>query len=217
MTDLLIVGDGKQAEVICDYLAGEPSGLAVRAFAVEAQYRKQEQLRGLPVMDLERLDDWRGKFYVAVTFAQLNALRARLFEACLAKGWRPASFTHSSSVVAVSAEIGEHVFIGPLNNIDPCVIVEDNVYLHTQNHIGHHSTIRGNVFISSGVTISGMCNIGRNTFIGVGANIGHGVTIGDGCIIGAGTLVTKDTPAGSLVRRSNDRPDEARRAKDISL
>jgi UDP-2-acetamido-3-amino-2,3-dideoxy-glucuronate N-acetyltransferase len=42
--------------------------------------------------------------------------------------------------------------------------------------------------------------IGNGVTIGLGAVLLPGVTIGDGAVVGAGTVVTKDVPAGCLIR-----------------
>ena len=41
--------------------------------------------------------------------------------------------------------------------------------------------------------------VGRHCFIGARAIILPGVRIGDNCVVGAGSVVTKDTPPGTIV------------------
>ena len=215
--DLIIIGDGKQAELAYRFLEDDSREYDLFGFAVEREFRKHDTLFGLPVRDLEESESWGCSFYAAISFARLNGLRTRLVNEAKSRGMTPITFVHSSAAVSPDAVIGEHVFICPLNNIDPCVTIGDNVYLHAANHIGHHSVIEDNVFIASGVTISGGCRIGANTFIGVNAAVGHGVTIGAGCIIGAGTLITRDVPAGSVVKRTSDMPEPDRTASEVKL
>lgn len=208
--ELVIVGAGKQAELINEYLMPNYSPIH---YAVEHEYIRD---------GVEDLDEWladgvKRRFYVAIAFSGLNTLRARLFQKCRAACWIPISYVHPSCVIGGGGSIGRGVFVCPLNNIDPVVNIGDNVYFHSSNHIGHHSTIHDNVFIASGVTISGMCDIGENTFIGVGASIAHGVKIGARCIIGAGTYINRDIPGGSLVRRRGDKPDPDKRAEEVTL
>lgn len=208
--ELIIVGAGKQAELISEYL--KPNYHSIQ-YAVEPEFMSDG------VCDLDQLlaDGIEYRFYVAVTFAQLNALRARLFWKCRNAGWIPVSYIHPSSVIGGGGSIGRGVFVCPLNNIDPVVNIGNNVYLHSSNHVGHHSTIHDNVFISSGVTISGLCDIGENTFVGVNACVAHGVKIGANCIIGAGTYIRRDVPDNSVIKRSGDKPVEGLDAREVKL
>lgn len=43
-------------------------------------------------------------------------------------------------------------------------------------------------------------HIGRDVWIGGGAIILPGITIGDEAVVGAGSVVTRDVPAGAIVR-----------------
>lgn len=208
--ELVIVGAGKQAELINEYLTPNYSPIH---YAVEHEYIHD---------GAEDLDEWLAdgverRFYVAVTFSGLNTLRARLFQKCRAAGWFPISYVHPSCVIGGGGSIGRGVFACPLNNIDPVVNIGNNVYFHSSNHIGHHSTIHDNVFVSSGVTISGMCDIGENTFIGVNACVAHGVKIGARCIIGAGTYIRHDVPDDSIVKRKGDRSVEGMKSNEVEL
>ncbi len=54
--------------------------------------------------------------------------------------------------------------------------------------------------------------IGNNVWIGANCTVLKGVSIGDGAVIAAGTVVTKDVPAGTLLREQrvwrNDRLEQ---------
>ncbi|MBN8920026.1 MAG: sugar O-acetyltransferase [Rhizobiales bacterium] len=52
----------------------------------------------------------------------------------------------------------------------------------------------------SGVEFGRPVRIGRNVWIGGGAIILPGIVVGDDAVIGAGSVVTKDVPAGAIVR-----------------
>ena len=57
------------------------------------------------------------------------------------------------------------------NTIQPFVEIGDNVTMWSGNHIGHHSKICDNAFISSHAVISGGVEVGRNSFLGVNSTI----------------------------------------------
>jgi carbonic anhydrase/acetyltransferase-like protein (isoleucine patch superfamily) len=73
------------------------------------------------------------------------------------------------------------------------VEIGNNVILWSGNHIGHHSIIEDNVFVSSHVVISGHCRIGRNSFLGVNSTLRDGLNLGAYNTLGAGCLIVKDT------------------------
>lgn len=109
-------------------------------------------------------------------------------------------------------ELADDVFIGPF------VEVQSNV------KIGKGSRISSHTFVCSSVEIGENCFVGhgvmftndkftedregwieRKTIIGNNVRIGSNatilpVTIEDGAIIGAGAVVTKNVPAGSIVK-----------------
>jgi UDP-3-O-[3-hydroxymyristoyl] glucosamine N-acyltransferase len=117
-----------------------------------------------------------------------------------ALGYRLASYVSSRAFVSKSATIGEHCFVFENNVIQPFVKVENNVVLWSGNHVGHHSTIRANCFISSHVVVSGYCEIGQNSFLGVNATVTNNVRIGRDCWIGPGVVIANHTRDGEMFR-----------------
>ena len=68
-----------------------------------------------------------------------------------------------------------------------------NVVLWSGNHIGHHSRIRDNVFISSHVVVSGSVEIGEHSFLGVNSCVSNNVRVAPRTFVGANVLVSQDT------------------------
>jgi sugar O-acyltransferase (sialic acid O-acetyltransferase NeuD family) len=200
---LILLGDSLFAEIAYEYFTHD-SDYTVVAFAVEQQYLKRESLFGLPVIPFEELERQfapsEHSFYAALVYSQLNRLRTRLYESAKSKGYRPASYISSRAFVWQNVEVGEHCFIFEDNTVQPFAQIEENVVLWSGNHIGHHSRIRKNCFISSHVVVSGVCDVGENCFFGVNATVGNNVTIGADCLIGAGATVTKDIGANTLIK-----------------
>jgi sugar O-acyltransferase (sialic acid O-acetyltransferase NeuD family) len=148
----------------------------------------------VPFEDIEKLyPPDQHKIYVAIVYTQLNRLRTRLLNESKAKGYMPASYISSRAFVWRNCQIGEHCFIFEDNTVQPFVKIGSNVVLWSGNHIGHHSTIKDNVFISSHVVVSGLCEVGENCFMGVNSCMGDRVRVAADCIIGAGTVIVKDT------------------------
>jgi len=201
--DLIIVGDSAFAEVAYEYFTHD-SDFRVVAFSVEREFMTRDLLLGLPVVPFEELeqkfDPVSHHFYAALVYTQMNRLRTRLYQDAKAKGFRPASYVSSRAFVWHNVELGEHCFIFEDNTVQPFVRIGDNVVMWSGNHIGHHSVIKDNCFISSHVVVSGFCTVGANCFIGVNATFGNNLAVGDDCLIGAGALIARDVPADTLVK-----------------
>jgi acetyltransferase-like isoleucine patch superfamily enzyme len=206
---LIIVGDSGFAEIAHEYFDAD-SDYKVVAFSVERDYLKKEKLRGLPVVPFEDLelqfDSATHDVYVAATYTQLNRLRTRLSSAAKTKGYNLASYVSSRAFVWRNVELGEHCFIFEDNTVQPFVKVGNNVVLWSGNHIGHHTVIRDNCFISSHVCISGFCDIGESSFIGVNSTLANNVTLGKDNWIGPQLVIMKDTEAGALYKTEQPEP-----------
>jgi sugar O-acyltransferase (sialic acid O-acetyltransferase NeuD family) len=200
---LIIVGDSAFAEIAHEYFAVD-TDYEVVAFSVERDYLKRDQFRELPVVSFEdlaaRFDPKSHHVYVATVYTQLNRLRTRLMRSAKAMGYGLASYVSPRAFLWRNVELGEHVFIFEDNTVQPFVKIESNVVLWSGNHIGHHSVIRENCFVSSHVVISGFCDIGANSFLGVNATIANNVTIGKDNWIGPNTAVMKNTQEGVLFK-----------------
>jgi sugar O-acyltransferase (sialic acid O-acetyltransferase NeuD family) len=199
--NLVIVGDSAFAQVACEYFSVD-SGYRVAGFAVERAYLNRDALCDLPVVAFE---DVEGRFppsthdvFVAVTYTQLNRLRARLLSAARERGYRPARYVSSRAFAWRNAEIGEHCFVFEGNTLQPFCRVSDNVVLWSGNHVGHHSTVRSDCFVSSHCVLSGFVEVGAASFLGVNCTVANNVRVGRDNWVGPGVLLTKDTPDGAL-------------------
>lgn len=206
---LVIVGAGAFAEVACEYFSAD-TPYEVVGFAVERAHLRATAFMGKPLVAFEEVarhfPPATHDVYVAVVFTQLNRLRTRLLDAAKKLGYRPASYISPRAFVWRNVDMGEHCFIFENNVVQPFVTLGNNVVLWSGNHIGHHSRIRDNVFVSSHVVVSGGCDIGMNAFLGVNAAIGNDVVVAQDCWIGPGVVVTKSTKEGELYPRPDSAP-----------
>ncbi len=200
---LILVGDSAFAEVACEYFTHD-SDYEVVAFCVEREFMSKPSLLGLPVVAMEEVreafDPSGHSFYAALVYSQMNRLRTRLYQTMKAWGYAPASYVSSRAFVWRNVVLGEHCFVFEDNTVQPFVTIGSNAVLWSGNHIGHHSRIDDNCFISSHVVVSGFCSIGQNCFLGVNATIGNNLTIGDDCLIGSNALIARDVPEDTLVK-----------------
>jgi sugar O-acyltransferase (sialic acid O-acetyltransferase NeuD family) len=206
---LVIVGDSAFAEIACEYFDVD-SSYEVVGFAVEQAFHKRESLLGLPVVTFEamheRFDPASHDVHVAVVYTQLNRLRSRLAAAAKARGYALASYVSSRAFVWRNVQVGEHCFIFEDNTLQPFVRIGRNVVLWSGNHIGHHSVIHDNCFVSSHVVVSGFCEVGENCFLGVNSTLGNNVKVAADNWLGPCTTIMKDTEPGQLFRAEHTDP-----------
>jgi len=200
---LIIVGDSAFAEIAYEYFTYD-SDYEVVAFSVETPYLKRDSLFGLPVVPFESLeqsfDPQQHEVYAASVYTQLNRLRTRLSAEAKAKGFKLASYVSSRAFVWRNVRIGEHCFIFEDNTVQPFVRLGYNVVLWSGNHIGHHSVIKDNCFVSSHVVVSGFVEVEENCFLGVNSTIVNNVKIGKDCWLGPNVTIVKDAPEASFFK-----------------
>lgn len=206
---LVVIGDSAIAEVAYEYFTHD-SPYEVAAFAVERQYLQRDRLFGLPIVAFEDLETTHPPdshdAFVAVGFAQMNRLRARLYDAAKAKGYTLASYVSSRAFVWHNVRMGDNCFVFENNVVQPFVTIGNDVTLWSGNHIGHHSTIGDHVFVSSHVVVSGFVEIGAYCFIGVNATVAHKVKIGEDSLVGAGAAILRNAPPRRIYAAENTRP-----------
>jgi sugar O-acyltransferase (sialic acid O-acetyltransferase NeuD family) len=202
---LIIFGSGQIAELANFYFAKD-SDLDIAAFTVDPEFAKESTFCGKPVVPLNELAK---RFavadhaaFVAVSYSGLNKLRADKCKALQDAGYTLSSYISSKASILTEYPIGANAFILEDNTVQPFVRIGHNVTLWSGNHIGHHSVIEDNVFISSHVVVSGNVVIGRNSFVGVNSTVHDGVKVGALNVIGAGSLIDANTEDQSVFRET---------------
>ena len=206
---LVIFGSGEIAQ-LAHYYFSKDSNYEVVAFTADANYIKESEFCGLPVVAFEDVaknyppDSY--DFFVALSYSKLNAVRKEKFLAAKEMGYKLVSFISSRATVLNEGRIGENCFIFEDNTIQPFVTIGNNVTLWSGNHIGHHSVIHDHTFIASHVVVSGGVEIGEQCFVGVNATLRDHIKIGDRCVVGAGALLLADaSPEGVYIGTATER------------
>lgn len=193
---LILFGTGETALLAYEYFTHD-SPYQVVAFTVERKFLTKKSIQRIPVVPFETITKhFAPKTYdmfIAVSYTNLNRLRARLFALAKKKHYTLASYVSSRAFVWHTARIGNNCFILENNVIQHGVTIGSDVTLWSGNHIGHRTTIGDHVFISSHCVISGYCTIGEYSFLGVNSTYNDHVTVAPHCIIGSGAVVIKDT------------------------
>lgn len=200
---IVLFGTGDLAKILCEYFT-EDSDYEVAGFTVDKEHLTDESIMGLPVVPFEDVESYfppeSHDAHVCIVYKNMNRNRAEICKCVEAKRYTLASYISSHSFIAKSAKIGKHACIFEDNTIQPFVEIGDNVVMWSGNHVGHHSTIDDNVFISSHCVISGHCRIGGNSFMGVNSTLANNTTIGKESWIMHGSIVGGDVPEHSMVR-----------------
>lgn len=195
MSKLIIFGIGEQAEMAYFYFKND-SKYEIVAFTVDEAYINQENLFGLPILPFETIEQTyhvaEYTMFVAIGYSKVNKIRTQKYLECKEKGYKIASYI-SSKATNFATSIGENCFILEDNTLQPYVTIGNNVTLWSGNHIGHHSMVEDNCFITSHVVVSGGCRIGNSSFLGVNATLRDHINIGESNVIGAGVLILGNT------------------------
>jgi sugar O-acyltransferase (sialic acid O-acetyltransferase NeuD family) len=200
--EIVIFGAGEIAE-LADFYFTRDSEFEVAGFTVDEAYLGSSEFRGRPVVPFERVGEvfppQRYGLFVAVSYSNINDLRAAKVAAARSRGYSLVSYVSSRATVFPELQVKDNCFILEDNTVQPFAQIGANVTLWSGNHIGHHSIIEDDVFIASHVVVSGGVRIGQGSFIGVNVTLRDHVTIGKKCVIGAGALVLEDQPDFSVV------------------
>lgn len=193
---VIIFGIGDIAELAHYYFEND-SEYSVAGFTVDSGYRNTETFCDLPVVDFDNIEKQfppdTYQMFIAISYAGMNDVRTEKVNQAKKKSYTLANYISSRATVLVDLDHQENCFILEDNTIQPFVKIGNNVTLWSGNHIGHHSTIGDNTFISSHVVISGGVHVGNNCFMGVNSTTFDHVSILDYSLIAASALVTKDT------------------------
>ena len=198
---LIIIGEGETGEIAYEYFT-QDTNFEVVAFSAEKKFMKNQTLFGLPVIALEELEKAFNPqdctVFVAVSFTELNRVRARLLRIAKEKGFRACSYISPKAFIGKGVDIGENCFILENVAIQRSSKIGNNVTIWTGSSVAHHSVIGDNCFIASHVAISGFCNVGDYCFLGVNSCMIDKIRIAKDTIIGAGAVVIQNTETGRI-------------------
>jgi sugar O-acyltransferase (sialic acid O-acetyltransferase NeuD family) len=197
MAKVIIFGVLDTAELAHFYLTHD-SEHEVVAFALNRDYLKETEFKGLPVVAFEDIETvyppQEFKFFAPMTGRKMNKNREKIYLEAKAKGYECISYV-SSKATLFNNPIGENCFILEDNTIQPFTTIGNNVVLWSGNHIGHHGQIKDHVFFTSHVVLSGHCVVDSYSFFGVNCTIRDYLHIAEGTLVGMAAAVIKSTEA----------------------
>lgn len=193
---VIIFGIGQLASLAHFYFKHD-SPYKVVGFTIDFDYLKQNEYEGKPVVAFEEiLDKYPPDYYylfIPISFKQMSRIRQERFEKAKEMGYKMVSYVSSKATTWPDLSIGENCFIFEDNTIQPYVKIGDNCIIWSGNHIGHHTTIKNHVFITSHVVISGACVIENNSFLGVNSTVRDETNIAEYTLVAMGANIIEDT------------------------
>jgi sugar O-acyltransferase (sialic acid O-acetyltransferase NeuD family) len=215
MARVVIFGVGDIARLAHVYFTRD-SPHEVVAFTVDREFRKVDELQGLPVVDFEeiggRYPSAECAMFIAIGYGRMNRDRAAKYERARELGYTLVSYISSKCTFLTDEPVGDNCFILEDNTIQPFVKIGCNVTMWSGNHIGHDSVIEDHCFIASHVVVSGHVRVGAYSFIGVNATLRNSIVLAPQTLVGAGAVIMKNTvakgvylaPRAELFRKNSD-------------
>ena len=193
---VIIFGTGDIGQLAHFYLTHD-SPYEIAAFCADSIFIQSREFISLPLIPFEEICNSHPPndfdMFVALSYSQLNKIRAKKYKEAKLKGYNLISYVCSRSVMWGDTEIGDNCFIFENQTIQPFVKIGNNVTMWSGNHIGHSSMIGDHCFITSHVVVSGHVEIGPYSFLGVNSTIRDGIKIAPYSVIGAGATIVKNT------------------------
>ncbi len=192
---VVIFGAGLMGRLVTDYFS-TGSQYEVVAYTAHERFITTDRFEGRPVVPFESVErvyaprDYA--VFVAISYAKGNGVRRQAYLDAKAKGYRLASWVSPHARWAGPPAHGDNVFIAE-STFQPRARVGSNVFIFSNNLIGHDTVIGDHCFISSGVTISGNVVVDEACFFGVNSCTRENIRVAAGTIAGAGVALLRST------------------------
>lgn len=214
---MVVIGNGSYARMMKRYV--ELTGFGeVQAFAVDAEYVREEVLDSVPVLSFtqfrEGFSEEEVELIMGIGYAQMGRIRKKVFEKCRAWNYRFTNYIHPTAIIEKNVQLGEG------NNILEGVIIEESVQLGNANLLFGgvllaHETMVGdyNTFSVRSVVAGGV-SIANNCFMGAASIVKEYITLADYVLVGAGAYVHQNKDAYAVIVPERSRTLEGKKSTD---
>ena len=197
---LIIYGDSSFSQMLAHYFQTD-SHYRVVAFCVDKAFRTQEEINGLPVVNLENIEN----IYSPETHSIFSAIGYKsvrthkiLFEKISQLSYPIATYISNHAMVDSTCNIDVNCLILPGVILEPHTIVDANCYINSGAIVCHHSYIKAHSILAAGSLVGGYTTIGESSLIGFKATVAELLEVGDETLLGAGSLLLDNTQSHTM-------------------
>lgn len=201
MEKLVIYGNRAVALGIYHAFKGRPD-YEVVAFTVDRESMQGDRYCDLPVIpfDIVRtvFPPETHKMFIAVGYVKTNKIRRDRYLTSKEMGYQRPNFISGAAAINPRMPIGDNCVVGSFTGIAVTARIGNNVWIGDGCIIGEDVVIGDHCYISAGVAIAGFSQIGSCCYFGIRSTVRNKVSIGNDCVIGAGALMLEDAQDGSV-------------------
>ena len=198
---IVIFGVGQIAEEVFNYFEKD-SDYEVKAFTVDDKYFKKKRFMDRPIIPFSKIKSNFSpkyhKMFVAIGYTDLNQLRYKKYLECKKKGYKFASYVSSKASIIGKQKIKDNCMILENTTIQTTAKIGNNVFIWSNNLVGHHTEIKDNTYIAGNCVIAGSSILGKFSFMGINSTIAHNVKINQNCFIGANSYINKNLQSNTV-------------------
>ena len=155
---VIIFGTTDFAEVV-NYYLNKDTDYEVVCFTLDKAYIKDNSFNNLPIVEFENIEDVyppsEYSIFVAIGYNKMNKNREKKYLEAKNTGYKLITYIAPRVSLYDNVEIGDNCFIFEDNTLQPFSKIGNNAILWSGNHLGRHSIIEDNCFITSHVVIAG--------------------------------------------------------------
>jgi len=205
-TRIAFLGGGKGAQVLREISSAGATSYVVGVFDDSSN---SIESFGVPLLgtlgDRDIVREFEKNLFdkVAITITGDMRIRRRLLDLCDTFGIPLHSFLDTAAFLSGSAEIGDGTVAVSGSRVGTSATLARNVFLSAYVNIDHHCVIGENTTFGPGVYLSGGVKVGADCVFGTNIGVEPGIEIGDRSVISSGTVVTKNIPAGTVVKNQS--------------
>jgi sugar O-acyltransferase (sialic acid O-acetyltransferase NeuD family) len=123
------------------------------------------------------------------------------------RGLRIVPLVHPDASVCASARLGPGTQVLARAVVAADAVLGAACIVNHAASVDHECAIGDGVHVAPGATLCGLVRVGARAMIGAGAVVLPRLAIGDDATVGAGAVITRDVPAGAVVRGNPARID----------
>lgn len=214
---LIIIGNTEHALTMLQYIHNVNYGDVV-AFSVNEQYIREPKIKGIPVLPLEKLDQYyqpdQVNLILGIGYTKMGDVKEKLFRLLTDRGYQFVNFIHPTAIIAEDVELGTG------NNILEGVILEAGVKLSDGNllfggtMIAHDTIVGSFNSFSVKVVVAGCSQVKNHCFVGANATVRDHVILEDYVLVGAAAYADRNLKEYSVLAAQKSVILEDKRSTD---